>query len=168
MLYTTRASAAIGLFTLLAGACYAQSDQPKFYHLDFAVQELDGGKVTNSRHYLTIISTTDTSNSVIRTGSKVPMQTGGGPDNGVFTYVDVGVNIDCRSAKEIQGRLALNVAADISSAATTSRQPIIRQNKWGSNVVVRLGRPTVIFSSDDVTNKSQMRLELTATPIEAP
>ena len=43
--------------------------------------------------------------------------------------------------------------------------PMIRQNRWTSNVVVPLKKPTVIFSSDDLTTKHQMQLELTATPI---
>jgi hypothetical protein len=32
-------------------------------------------------------------------------------------------------------------------------------------VIVPLKKPTVIFSSDDLTTKHQMQLELTATPI---
>jgi len=41
----------------------------------------------------------------------------------------------------------------------------VRQNKWGSIVLVALRKPTVIFSSDDLTSKHQVQLELTATPI---
>jgi hypothetical protein len=43
--------------------------------------------------------------------------------------------------------------------------PTIRQNRWVSTVAVPLKKPTVIFSSDDLTSKRQMQLELTATPI---
>jgi hypothetical protein len=75
------------------------------------------------------------------------------------------VNIDCRAAKEIQGDLALNVSAEISTATTAQKQPLIRQTKWSSNVILPLGKPTVIFSSDDVASKGQMQLELTATPV---
>jgi len=36
--------------------------------------------------------------------------------------------------------------------------------EWSSNVIVPIGKPTVIFSSDDVTTKGQMQLELSSSP----
>ncbi|MGA2739770.1 MAG: hypothetical protein ABSG65_20305 [Bryobacteraceae bacterium] len=70
-------------------------------------------------------------------------------------HIDAGVNIDCRSTREIQGDLALSVTAEISTTVTLVKQPLIRQTKWSSNVVVPIGSPTVIFSSDDVTGKGR-------------
>ena len=134
------------------------------------VKELDSGKVINARHYSTTTATGDSISGyscTIRTGNKVPVPSGGATGTSTFTYIDVGVNIDCRSAKEIDGSLAVSVAAEISNAATSSNPPLIRQTKWSSNVIVPIGKPTVIFSSDDVTSKGQMQLELTATAIGA-
>ena len=168
-----------GLLLLAAAVCAAQSgaassaEQPKYYHLDFAVRELDSGRLVNARHYATTIATGGSGmdyGCTMRTGNKVPVPSGPAVPNessGAFTYIDLGVNIDCRSAKEIQGSLALNVAAEISNAATSSSPPLIRQTKWSANVIVQIGKPTVIFSSDDITTKGQMQLELTATPIAA-
>ena len=169
----TKLAVACGAIILTAGICAAQgegaksaAEQPKYFHLDFVVKELDSGKVVNARHYSTTTVTGDSTPyaCTIRTGSKVPVPAGasGGSQ---FTYIDVGVNIDCRSAKEIEGSLALSVAAEISNAAPSSNPPLIRQTKWSSNVIVPIGKPTVIFSSDDVTSKGQMQLELTATAI---
>jgi hypothetical protein len=45
------------------------------------------------------------------------------------------------------------------------RQPVVRQNQWQAGVIVPLKKPTVVFSSDDLTTKRQMQVELTATPI---
>jgi len=168
----TKLAVTLGLVPLTAAICLAQgegakatAEQPKYFHLDLVVKELDGGKVINARRYSTTVST-DAGTSVIRTGNKVPVTTGvSGSDNTQFTYVDVGVNIDCRGAKEIGTDLALFVGAEISSAATASLHPLIRQTKWSSNVIVPIGRPTVVFSSDDVTTKGQMQLEVTATPV---
>jgi hypothetical protein len=129
------------------------AEQPKYFHLDFVVKELEGGKVIGARHYSTTTATGDHS-CTIRSGNKVPVQSGGSGSEGQFTYIDVGVNIDCRSAKEIEGSLALSVTAEISSAATVG-QPLIRQTKWSSNVIVPIGKPTVIFSSDDVTARAR-------------
>jgi hypothetical protein len=152
---------------IMTGTCLAQSgrEEPKYYHLDFVVKELESGKVINARAYSMTISTGDTGGFSIRTGNKVPVSTGSGNS----TYVEVGVNIDCRAAKEIQDQLALNVAAEISSAATdppSSSLPLIRQTKWSSNVIVPIRKPTTIFSSDDPTTKRQTQLELTAIPIK--
>lgn len=161
--------------TLAAGTCLAEdSVAPKFYKLDFTVKEVEGGKVLNARTYSVMVSAErdgGATSCLIRTGSKVPTVTGGSGVNSQFTYIDVGVNIDCRGGvKEVPGGLSLGVNADISSAlqepATSANlPPIIRQNRWSSNVLVPLKKPTVIFSSDDVASKHQMQLELTATPI---
>jgi len=51
------------------------------------------------------------------------------------------------------------------ASAGTQLPPTIRQNRWSSSVVVPLSKPTVIFSSDDLTSKRQFQLELTATLI---
>ena len=161
---------------LITGACFGQSEsgkaaeQPKYFHLDFVVKELDGGKVVNARNYATAVATVDSTCS-IRTGNKVPIPTGGpGGDHNQYTFVDVGVNIDCRGgAREIDGNLALMVVAEVSSVAAGGSPmlpPMIRQTKWSSNVIVPFRKPTVIFSSDDPTSKGQMQLELTATPIK--
>ena len=162
-----RMTMTILLALLMAGACFSQTvETPKYFHLDFVVKELEGGKVTNSRAYgMTIATVGATTNSSIRTGNRVPVSSGGG---GQWQYIDVGTNIDCRSAKEVPSGLALNVTADISGAATEqgAANPVIRQTKWGSDVVVALRKATVIFASDDPSSKRQMQLELTAAPIQ--
>ena len=162
---TTKRAAACILFTLAAGTCLAQSDSPKpakYFNLDFVVKELEGGKTTNTRSYSMTVST-ESGTSVIRTGDKVPVQSA----EGQYTYVDVGVNIDCRGVHaDVDGQLVLSVSAEISSVATNTSHPLIRQNKWSSNVMLALRKPTVVFSSDGVTGKGQMQLEMTATPIK--
>jgi hypothetical protein len=44
--------------------------------------------------------------------------------------------------------------------------PVTRQNQWRSAVVIPVKKPTVVFSSDDVSSKRQLQLELTATPVK--
>jgi hypothetical protein len=68
--------------------------------------------------------------------------------------------------------MSLVLVADISSVvqepaspSAPMRPPVVRQNKWNSGVIVPLKKPTVVFSSDDLTTKRQMQVELTATPI---
>jgi hypothetical protein len=154
-------------------ACFAQDatpETPKFYKLEFVVKELSGGKVTNSRTYMTI-GRAEHSNQSIRTGDKVPVSTGGGG----FTYIDVGVNIDITDIAQAANDLRMHVTADISSAEKEpvtaeprpiQPNPIIRQTRWSSNVVLPLKRATVLFSSDSTASKSQTQLELTATMLQ--
>jgi hypothetical protein len=152
-------------FLLLAGKCLAQDPAPNFYKLDFALKELESGKVMNTRSYSLIVSTDKNSPSTsIRTNSKVPIST----TPGQFSYYDVGVNIDCSLIKEAQRDLALTVSAEI---ITTQREgsglsnPVVRSNRWTSRVAVPLKKPTTLFSSDDTVTKGQLQLELTATQI---
>jgi hypothetical protein len=149
---------------LLAGACLAEDAAPaKYYKLEFVVKEVDAGKVLNSRTYF-VMGSTSREHDFIRTGSRVPYSEGE-----KTSYLDVGVNIDVRSLQEASGQLTLRVDADISSVASESTPnhylPVVRQNRWSSDVTVPLRKPAMIFSSDDLTTKHQMQLELTATPI---
>ena len=166
-------SAAVLALAFVAGACFAQEAQSaKFYKLDFVVKEVEGAKVLNTRAYSVTASTerSDAGRCSIRTESKVPYTTGPAAIGGQpqFTYLDVGVGIDCHSVTVESGQLSLHVDANVSSVvqdAPTPGPPVVRQNKWSSGVIVPLKKPTVIFSSDDLTTKRQMQLELTATPI---
>jgi hypothetical protein len=139
-----------------------------YYHLDIVVKELgEDGKVVNSRAYNATVST-DRGISTIRTGSRIPVNVT--TKGGDIAYLDIGVNIDCGDVHETPQGVALSLTAEISSLATpvsavNVSTPIIRQNKWHANTVLPLGKPTVVFSSDNVENKGRMQLEATATPL---
>lgn len=163
---------AILLLTIgaVTGACFAQTDkakseEQKFYRLDFVVKEVGDSKVINSRSYSTVISTGDRG-CQIRTGNRVPYNAGN-----TSQYLDVGVNIDCRKAKEIDNQLALNIAVEVSNLAPEQTAgngplPVLRQDKWSSDVILSVRKPTEIFSSDDPTSTHKLQVELTATPIK--
>jgi hypothetical protein len=140
-----------------------------YYHLDFVVEELgEDGKPVNSRTYSTTISTDRSDFGQIRTGSKIPVLSGA--DNKDMQYMDVGVNIDTRAAREIGHQLALVITADVSSLATTEgglpAHPVIHQNRWQSNILIPIGKSTVVFSSENLENKGKMQLMVTATPLQ--
>ena len=126
------------------------------------------GKPVNSRAY-TVGTNTDRSNRgvSIRTGSRVPVPTSGGS----FQYVDLGVNIDVHNTHEVDGKLALEVTADVSSLANgaSSSQgtvPVIRTNRWQSPILVPLNKASVVFTSDSLDSKGNMRIQLTAMPVQ--
>jgi hypothetical protein len=138
-----------------------------YYHLEFVLKEMgDDGRVVNSRTYHTDVATERFSS--VRTGTKIPVRTN--DQSGNIQYIDVGVNIDCGSARETPQGLSLQITADISSLANASgggqtMVPVVRQNRWQSMSLIPLGKPTVVFSSDNLENRGRMQVEVTATPI---
>ena len=147
-----------------------------YYHLEFVVQETGSdGKPTNSRTYSGTVSTSRSDRGFsMRTGSRVPVVTGGpAPDDKSmpvqYQYIDVGVSIDARDAREEGDKLALSLNADISSLAGTPSPlgaGVIRQNKWQAGALVPIGKATVVFTSDVLDNKGGMQLVLTVTPVK--
>ena len=143
-----------------------------YFHLDFLVQELGSdGKPVNSRSYSSTASTGRPERDIsIRTGSRIPVPTGE-PSSSNYQYMDVGISIDVRNAQEVSGKLAVTLAADISSLAQEPNQngvraPVIRNNRWQSPVLLPINKPTVVFTSDALDTKGSMRLTVTATPLQ--
>jgi len=157
-----------------------------YYHLEFVLQEVGtDGKPTNSRSYSTTVCTGRNEQfGAIRTGNRVPIVTGGRPGSNnaggkaeldfEYQYLDVGVNIDTREVHEIGRQLALNLKAEISSLADSMHSPnpelpndpVIRQNSWQASVLIPVGKPTVVFSSDALDGKGGMQLVATASPLQ--
>lgn len=149
-----------------------------YYHLEFVVQELGtDGKPTNTRTYTTTASTgmDPRDYASIRANSRIPILTGTvGAGNALvntsYQYQDVGVNIDVHRALEVGRQLSFQLSAAISSVAETRdanlHQPIIRENKWQANVLIPVGKPTIVFTSDTLDSKGSMQLVVTATPVQ--
>jgi hypothetical protein len=169
---------------LLAQESNAAQEQAKapeppahFYHLEFVVQETGAdGKPTNSRTYSGTVSTSRTDRGFsTRTGSRIPIATGAYGDkenkNTQFQYLDVGVSIDARDAREEGDKLALSLNAEISSLAGTQtisgvNEPVVRQNRWQASVLVPIGKTTVVFTSDVLDSKGGMQVVVTATAVK--
>ncbi|HZZ38760.1 MAG TPA: hypothetical protein VFE06_06500 [Acidobacteriaceae bacterium] len=151
--------------------------EQRFYRLHFAVEELDAaGKVTNTRSYEETAVTGDGHDQQIKTGSRVPIATGSYGANAnlantQFQYIDLGVDLDVRNATEHADKLSFRLSANISSIARQTEiggigEPVIRQNSWDSNLIIPIGKPTVVYSSDDLDSKGKMQVEVTATKVD--
>src|SRR5438132_10893207 len=155
MLTSRKSNGRLVALAFLTATCFAQNpDAAKFYKLDFLVKEVEGAKVLNSRAYLMIVSTDKSSPpSSIRAGSRVPMPSS--PGSSQFTFIELGVSIDCRSIKEMNDELSLIITAEVTSTPQESTQPVsyplIRSNKWTSDIIVAIKKPTLVFSSEDTT-----------------
>src|ERR1700750_562575 len=98
---------------LLARTSFAQAERESpngFYRLDFVTNELDDTKLVSNQNYSMTVG--DKNQGQIEASSRVPVPA---DSNGNFTYVDLGMNIDCRDLHEISGQLSLGVSVDISS-----------------------------------------------------
>lgn len=159
---------AVSLILALSACAFAQD--ARFYRLDFNVKELDDTKLVSTKRYTTIVGVSADSklsrNAQIRAGSRVPYQLQ--PNSTQF--VEVGMNIDCQDAREVNGQFVVHVNAELSSVPAQegpiTAVPVIRQNRWGALATVDVGKPTLLFSSDDLNSKRKMQLELTATLIK--
>lgn len=159
---------------LFAVPAFAQQDSKPaekpthYYRLSYSVQEVgETGKVINSRSYETSIATGNGPPAQIRTGDKVPVLTDSKEGN--VQYIDVGVSIDCTRALEVDGKLSVQMTADISNTTkgtVPSALPLIRANRWAANVLVPIAKPTIVFSSDNLQDKGKVQVELTATRID--
>jgi hypothetical protein len=126
------------------------------------MQANSDGKITNSRIYSIIVAATAGSQRLqsIRTGDRIPAAN---------NYIDVGTNIDTNDIRLTDHTLSLRVDVESSSALktdTASGLPLIRRTTWGSQVIVPLSKPTVIFTADNVSDTGKTELELTATEIK--
>jgi len=168
MIMTQRLIIGILALTIAGGTCLCQDAEPaKFYKLEFVIKEAEGSKVLNSRIYSMMVEA-GSHISEIRAGSKIPyVSKQGGTTE--FQQIDIGVNIDAREIKALPNRLTFTTLVEISSLAEGAHDPtdhpVVRQTRWTSTATVQLKKPTLLFSSDSTDAKTQMQVEVTATPV---
>ncbi len=86
--------------------------------------------------------------------------------NTQYTYLDVGVNIEC-VVSEMNGKIAMHGSLDLSGVAPaeggrgTPQNPTLVQTKLELETLLELGRPTVIASIDDAATARQIEVEAT-------
>jgi hypothetical protein len=138
--------------------------QPGAYRMDFSINELEDGKILNSRQYSLNGNGGDW--NTLKIGTRVPMEA----KQGEFQYLDVGTNIQAR-LREKASDLALEVRADITNFATPDRQsstnmpPFLRQMQINGSTVIQLAKPLVVGVVDDPNSKRQFQLSVTVSKI---
>ncbi|HEY6464733.1 MAG TPA: hypothetical protein VIY69_02000 [Candidatus Acidoferrales bacterium] len=172
------------IFAVLAlatsGASWAQSGAPApstpsqpqasapaawhAYRADFSLNELEGGKKTNSRQYSLDLNEGDRNRLTV--GTKVPITV----KSGEVAYQDVGTNINAR-VREKGDDLILEVQCNVSDLAeqpggTNPDDPVLRQFAIDASTIVPLGKPTVLGVADDPNSKKQFQLEVLLTQLK--
>lgn len=135
----------------------------------------EDGKTLSSHSYSTIVmANAGFSASKIRSNDKVPIAVAShSSGNTEYQYQDVGTNIDANEAKLNGNQLTMNLSVALSEVAKndvapekTVSAPIFRALNWQSDVIVTLGKPTIVFTSDNPSDTGKTELELTATEIK--
>ncbi len=146
------------------------------YRLDFSLNELEGEKKVNGRHYSISLDVPGDRHDV-KIGTRVPVATATSASSGStastqFQYLDIGTHIWC-SLKEHGDQLELQAGAEISNIDATAghesggvTNPVLRQIKIDGSTVAVPGKPTVIGSADDPTSNRQFQLEVTVSKLK--
>ena len=159
------------LFLALAIAAAASAQPRDVYKVDFNIRDSgDAGGKTGRKYSLLVYSG---NKGVFKIGNRVPVITGGTSGanaNTQFTYVDVGVNIDC-SVQEASGRMGLRGDIDLSTAILPDKAqqpapaPTISQIRLAIETSIPPGKPTVVASFDDPVTSRKFELEAVVTKV---
>ena len=149
------------------------------YKVEFDIHE-GSGTAAKIRRYTLV--TAGSQKATLKVGSRVPVATGsfqpgtGGTGinplvNTQFTYLDVGVDIECIVA-DINGKLTIHGTIDSSSiveheAAHGAPQPnpTVGQTKLVLDTSVEPGKPTTVAAIDDPVTGRQLQVQATVTRV---
>jgi hypothetical protein len=187
------------LFGVLSPFCLAQDKQKTEdgqkaevrttpVKVQIVFTEFEGDKKVKSLPYTLYINALDAPELKpgwvkLRVGSRVPIYTGGTKEN--MTYLDVGTNIDARSAYAGEGRLLLYlrierswveggvsvpVAKSDSSASETSsghfQEPIVRQFVSEFDLKLREGQPVESTMATDPLSGKVLKVDVSFTIVK--
>ena len=148
-------------------AVHAQDNST--YKADFTIRDTgDAGGKTGRKYSLLVNPGHKTT---FKVGNRVPVTTagtGGVGGNVQFTYIDVGMNIEC-TVGENNSRLTLRGDVDISTAVMPEKgvnaapAPTISQIRLSLDTTVAPGTPTTVASFDDPVTSRKFDVDVTIT-----
>jgi hypothetical protein len=170
----TAIAAAAALTVLLPLQAQVSREPEPLYKVEFNFRDGAENGVATDRRFTMLVN--DSQKTVFRVGSKSPVSTGaqpqanGSPANVQFTYLDIGVNIEC-TVHGTGDRIGLHGNVDLSSIAPNDaspaiagvRNPTVRQTKLDLDTALQLGKPTVVASIDDPLTSRKLQVEATVT-----
>jgi hypothetical protein len=150
------------------------------YKVEFNIGDGKDAASRSDRRYTMLID--ESGRGVFRVGNRVPVASGsfqpgvGGAGvsplvNTQYTYLDVGVNIECR-VRDVGNRIGLRGSVDLSTVvqptpreASVQPNPTVGQTKVEIEATLELGKPTVVASVDDPVNMRQLAIQATVTRV---
>jgi hypothetical protein len=124
-----------------------------------------------------MIGRTDNHPSSIKVSTRVPITTEEKGKDKAYTYIDVGLRINCSLKEQVDRRVQLNCDIEISSfvrpeqvASVTGNAgptaPVFRTTRAESWALLTLGKPAVFTTVDDINSAKRLQIEVTATKID--
>jgi hypothetical protein len=172
--FLTLAAAAMALPVVPA---HAQERGAPTYKVEMNIRDEGGAPNNATRHYTLLIESNH--KATLKAGSRIPVATASMPNNGglaapatQYTYIDVGVNIEC-TVGEINGRLVMHGNLDFSNViqhsggatAVNPPNPTVGQTKLELETSLEPGKPTVIAAFDDPATMRKLQVEATVNRI---
>lgn len=163
----------------LAPLAAAHAQSTEVYKVELTLRDAGDASAKAGRNYTILIDTRGA--GTFKIGDRVPVASGsfqpgtGGTGinplvNTQFTYIDVGVNIDCHLEPVSEGRVQLRTDLDISNATPSRTQgisnPVIGQLKLSVNSLLTPGKRTVIAAVDDPVTNHRFDVEALVTKAE--
>jgi len=165
--------AAAALAGLLPLRAQEAKDPTPLYKVEINFRDgNDTGAMTDRRYTMLVV---EQERAIFKVGSKSPTvsgavqpQTAGSAVGTQFTYLDIGVNIDC-FVQRAGAKAALRASLDLSNIGPDGpvlagvRNPTIRQTKLDVHTTLDFGKPTVVASIDDPLTARKLLVEATIT-----
>lgn len=150
-------------------ALRAQDRESAPYKVDFTIRDTGdaGGKA--GRKYSLLVNRAQ--KTTFKVGNRVPVATagtGGVGGNVQFTYIDVGMNIEC-VVNEFGSKFAIHGDLDISTAVMPEKgvnaapAPTISQIRLSLDTTVVPGKPTIVASFDDPVTSRKFDIDVAIT-----
>ena len=152
--------------------------EPAMHKVEFAIRDGSQAAAQTGRRYAIVVSANE--KGIFRIGEKVPYATssfqpgmgGAGPQPLMqYTYLDTGVNIECR-LRELNGKITLNADLDISAVRQHEKtdtlhppNPTVAAIRLGVSSLMSPGKPTQIVSMDDPVTMKKFDVEATVTKL---
>jgi general secretion pathway protein D len=156
---------------LSTAAIYAQDmHEAGVYKVEFTLRDSTDAGAKNGRKYSMLINRGN--KAVMKVGNRVPTATGTsggiGQVNTQFTYIDIGVNIDC-TVDERNGKYLMHADMDLSTVIPAEKtgnslpNPTVSQIKINMDTTLVPGKPTVVASFDDPGTARKFDVDVTLT-----
>ncbi len=154
---------------LLCPVLAVQAQDSSTYKVDFTIRDTGDAGGKTGRKYSLMVSPGH--KNTFKVGNRVPVTTAGTDGVGgnvQFTYVDVGMNIEC-TVGENNSRLMLRGDVDISTAVMPEKgvnaapAPTISQIRLSVDTAVAPGKPTTVASFDDPVTSRKFDVDVAIT-----
>ena len=160
---TTRTKALL-LAAVLAPLAAAQASRGGVFKVDFTIRDSGDAGAKAGRKYSIVVN--ERQKGQFRVGNRIPMATSNAPGSTSFTYVDVGVNIDCIVGEQ-DGKFGIHADLDLSTAVMSEKNPnanpTISQIKLSVDTTLMPSKPTIVASFDDPVTSRKFEVEANVT-----